>query len=88
MAEAIIAAERMVDDMEKPTRTNKGETSSRQQDGGSREQKKRKGKNMLPYQRAGNKPGKPNKEEGGGCSCFICGGPQREEPVTAQIKIN
>ncbi|KAG6585985.1 hypothetical protein SDJN03_18718, partial [Cucurbita argyrosperma subsp. sororia] len=55
LAEAIIAAERMVDDMEKPTRTNK-ETSSRQQDGGSREQKKRKGKNMLPYQRAGNKP--------------------------------
>ena len=70
MASAIIAAERMVDYMEKPTHSHKGETSSKQQNGKGGEQKK--GEEHAT--KAGNKPGKPNK---GNWGSFICGGPHR-----------
>jgi len=59
LASAIIAAERMVDDMEKPTHSHK-------QRGNFFEATRRvewraKERGRTCYQRAGNKPGKPNK---------------------------
>lgn len=72
LASAIVAAERMVDEMEKPTHSHKqrkGETSSKQQNGKGSERKK--GEEHAT--KAGNKPGKPNLTKGWGC--FICGGP-------------